>query len=70
MAQRDGFSALPLRHILIFLVSDDAVPRLPHGQWEDGESTNEPQRACSCDSIPGAKQHSVLRPLRAPANYR
>lgn len=48
---------------------DGTVPELPHGQWENGEGTDQPERARGCDSVPGAKQHCLLCPLGAPACY-
>lgn len=65
-----GFLRFLFNHILISLASDDAVSRLPHGQWEDGESTQQQERTYCRDSVPCAEQHSVLRPRGAPAYYR
>lgn len=56
--------------VLISLAPDDAVPELLHGQWEDGEGTDQQERTPGCDSVPGAEQHPLLRPLGAPACYR
>lgn len=56
--------------VLISLAPDDAVPELLHGQWEDSEGTDQQERTPGCDSVPGAEQHPLLRPLGAPACYR
>lgn len=64
-----GFLLFLCNHILFSLALDGTDPELPHGQWENGEGTDEPERAHGCDSVPGAKQHCLLCPLGAPACY-